>query len=478
MDPMPHRAATWPRVKDGLRSASSRYPNRNSAPLQRTFLRICADRRGRQMLFLGAGKPLWHNASGTPMTNTICVRAARIVALLAIGLWLSPFSLAQTPGGQTPSSPPGGTQGGQQPTAGSRTGNSVPVPDPNQRQQTTFPELEQRPIYISGNVRLADGTNPPDQVVIERVCQGVVRPEAYTDSKGNFSFQLGARNTGVFYDASVGGNDPLLPSTGGISSQRGVNERDVNGCEIRANLAGFQSDSILLSFRRPLDDPNIGTIRLRRLANVEGYTFSITTAQAPKDARRAYEKGLEYFNKRKWPDAERELTKAVASYSKYAVAWHELGRAYQQQNKIDDAIRAYQEAISADPKFITPYGQLAGLAAYEQKWEDVVGYTTQMLKLNPFVAPNIYLFSALANYNLQKFDVAEGHAREAATRDTQHRIPKINQLLGVILAEKQDYSGAAENIRLYLKFSPNATDADRVQQLLADIESAAAGIAR
>jgi Tetratricopeptide repeat len=414
------------------------------------------------------------------MTNTIGFRAARVVALLAIGLLLSPFSLAQeTPGGQTPPPPPGG-QGGQQPGGGRGTGNPVPVPDRTQREQTTFPDLEQRPIYLSGNVRLADGTNPPDHVVIERVCQGVVRPEAYTDSKGNFSFQLGARNPGVFYDASVGGIDPLSSSsgTGGLSSQRGVNERDLTGCEIRASLAGFQSDSIVLSFRRSLDDPNIGTIRLRRLANVEGYTFSITTAQAPKDARRAYEKGLEYLNKRKWPDAQQELTKAVASYSRYAIAWHELGRAYQQQNKIDDAIHAYQEAISADPKFINPYGQLAGLAAYEQKWEDVVQYTTQMLKLNPFVAPDIYFFSALANYNLQKFDVAEGHAREAATRDTQHRIPKINQLLGVILAEKQDYSGAAENIRIYLKFSPNATDVDTAQRLLADIESAGVGKVR
>jgi len=414
------------------------------------------------------------------MTNTICFRAARVVALLAIGLLFSLFSIAQEPAGGQTSSPPGGTQGGQQPGAGRPTGNPAPAPDRTQRPQTPFPDLEQRPIYISGNVRLADGTNPPDHVVIERVCQGVVRPEAYTDSKGNFSFQLGARNSGVFYDASVGGIDPLSSSngTGGMSSQSGVNERDLTGCEIRGNLAGFQSDSIVLSFRRSLDDPNIGTIRLRRLANVEGYTFSITTGQAPKDARRAYEKGLEYFNKRKWPDAERELTKAVASYSKYAIAWHELGRTYQRQNKIDDAIRSYQEAISADPKFINPYGQLAGLAAYEQKWEDVVQYTTQMLKLNPFVAPDIYFFSALANYNLQKFDVAEGHAREAATRDTQHKIPKINQLLGVILAEKQDYSGAAENIRLYLKFSPDATDADTVKRMLADIESAGAGIVR
>ena len=149
------------------------------------------------------------------MTNTICFQAARVVALLAIGLLFSLFSLAQgAAGGQTSSPPAGGTQGGQQPAAGRPTGNPAPGPDRTQQQQPTFPDLEQRPIYISGNVRLADGTNPPDHVIIERVCQGVVRPEAYTDSKGNFSFQLGARNSGVFYDASVGGFDPLSSSSG------------------------------------------------------------------------------------------------------------------------------------------------------------------------------------------------------------------------------------------------------------------------
>jgi tetratricopeptide (TPR) repeat protein len=234
----------------------------------------------------------------------------------------------------------------------------------------------------------------------------------------------------------------------------------------------------MIGFRRSLDNPDIGTIHLHRLANVEGYTFSITTAQAPKDARKAYEKGLELLNKRKWEDAERELTKAVGSYPKYATAWHELGRAYQQQKKLDEAVHAYREAIDADSQFIKPYGQLALLAAYDEKWEDVAQYTSQMLKLNPFVSADVYFYSALANYNLQKIDVAEVQAREAAKRDTSHRVPKINHLLGLILAAKQDYSGAAENMRIYLKLSPNAPDADRVRQSLAEVERAAEGIAR
>src|SRR5262245_63416569 len=102
------------------------------------------------------------------MTNTICFRGVPVVAVLAIGLLLPTFCLAQeVPGGQTPSPPPGGTQGGQQPTDGrQRTPTPFPGPDRTQQQQPTFPDLEQRPIYLSGNVRLADGTNPPDRVLI------------------------------------------------------------------------------------------------------------------------------------------------------------------------------------------------------------------------------------------------------------------------------------------------------------------------
>ena len=45
-------------------------------------------------------------------------------------------------------------------------------------------------------------------------------------------------------------------------------------------------------------------------------------------------------------------------------------------------------------------------------------------------------------------------------------------LLGVILAQKEKYKDAADNLRTYLKLSPNASDAATVQQMLADIEKA------
>jgi tetratricopeptide (TPR) repeat protein len=332
-----------------------------------------------------------------------------------------------------------------------------------------------RTIYLSGKVMLDDGTPPPDRVIVERVCNGVARPEGYTDSKGRFSFQLG-QNTSMMMDASVSsGNDPFNPGAGnigGMGNQRGISERDLAGCELRANLAGFRSDTVMLAGRRSLDNPDVGTIVLHRLAKVEGYTFSATTALAPKDARKAYEKGLDQVKKQKLPDAEKELTKAVESYPKYAVAWYELGKVYQQENKIDDATRAYNESIKADSKFVSPYGQLARLAVATQKWDQAAQYTSSMLKLNPYVSPDIYFYSAVANYNIHKFDVAEEHAREAVKLDKDHRNPKSHHLLGVILAEKQDYKGAAEQMRIYLQFRPDAPDAAMVKQQLTQVEKA------
>ncbi|HET8547896.1 MAG TPA: tetratricopeptide repeat protein [Bryobacteraceae bacterium] len=409
------------------------------------------------------------------------------------------ISLAQEPppasggGGQTPSggggAPGGGAPGGGGTAPGS--GPSIPgqggtqpgrQPSPDQgrfpqdprTQRSPFPDF-QRPIYLSGKVMLDDGTAPPPGIVIERVCNGIAKAEGYTDSKGRFSFQLG-QNMGVLQDASVSSADGFGGLTSPIGGRtQGISERELAGCEIRASLPGFRSDSVNLVGRRALDNPDVGTIVLHRLAKVEGFTFSATSALAPKDARKAYEKGVEQLKKDKAGAAEQELTKATTLYPKYAAAWYQLGVAYHQQNKLADAKRAYEESLRADSKFVSPYERLAVLAASEKKWDDVAQNTAQMIKLNPYYSPQVYFYSAVAHYNLQKMEIAEEHAREAAKMDEKHRIPRINQLLGIILAQKRDYKGAAENMRIYLKANPDAADAAMVRNQLAEVEKELGG---
>lgn len=242
------------------------------------------------------------------------------------------------------------------------------------------------------------------------------------------------------------------------------------GCELRAALPGFRSDLVSLAGRRSLDNPDVGTIVLHRMAKVEGFTFSGTTSFAPKDAKKAFDKGRELNKKKKFPDAEKELTKAVTTYPKFAAAWYELGTVYHQQSKVEEARKAYAESVKADEKYVSPYGPMARLAAGEKKWEEAAELSGKLIKLNPYYSPDAYFISSVANLNLNRLDQAEEHAREAANMDKQHRNPRINQVLAVILAQKQDYAGAAASMRDFLKFAPNSPEAPKMKEELAELE--------
>jgi tetratricopeptide (TPR) repeat protein len=244
-------------------------------------------------------------------------------------------------------------------------------------------------------------------------------------------------------------------------------------CELRAVLPGFRSDSISLSTQHYMDNPDIGTIVLHRLANVEGLTTSATSALAPKESRKAYEKGLEAEKKSKPDEAQKEFEKAVETYPKYASAWFELGKIYEQRDHIDEARKAYSQALAADSKFINPYERLYMIAVKEAKWQEVADTTDHIMRLNPYDFPNAYYFNAAANLQLHKLDVAEKSARQAVELDTAHRNPKADYILGIILADQGKFSESTEHLRAYLRAVPNAPDAELVKKQLAQAEKLA-----
>ena len=63
---------------------------------------------------------------------------------------------------------------------------------------------------------------------------------------------------------------------------------------------------------------------------------------------------------------------------------------------------------------------------------------------------------------------------KAEKLDTEHRYPQVSHLLGVILAQRQDYTGAADQMRNYLKFAPGAQDAATVRGQLDQLEKLSA----
>jgi tetratricopeptide (TPR) repeat protein len=337
-----------------------------------------------------------------------------------------------------------------------------------------------RPIFIMGDVVTGDGTPVPRNIEIHRVCNGRDRREGYTDSAGHFSFQLGGEQ--VMQDASSDdsgfGSMPGQPSSmgmgmGSLGSSSGSGSQNLFGCELKAVAAGFRSSSIELATYRA-EEPIVGKLVLERVERVQGTMISATSAAAPKDAQKAYKKGVDLEKKGKFEEAQQRFIDATNQYPRYADAWLEVGRLYLRQNQPDAAKNAFQQAIAADSRFVAPYVGLASIEAIRQNWQETARLTDQAITLDPIDFPNGYFYNSVANFNLGHFDAAEKSARKAATLDSQHRLPQIQSLLGRILLMKKDYPGALENFRSYLKNLPDAADAPDIRRQVQTLEQAAA----
>jgi tetratricopeptide (TPR) repeat protein len=378
----------------------------------------------------------------------------------------------------------GGSTGGSTGSGGTKgstgtTGQTSQTPsptkpgliNPNQdRQRQPMP-------FISGAVVMEDGSDVPMGVVIERVCNGRKIKESHVSANGHFSFQIGA-NTNMVMDASDNGwggfgvpGSPGAQSLGSSSSVGMGSSPELAGCELRADLAGYRSSAILLTgsllMGRVVD---VGTIVLHPIAKVQGTTVSMTSLRAPKNAKKAMNRASKALHKQKLDEAEKNLQAAVDLYPEYADAWFALGQIYQHERRTEDARAAYSKARDADTNFVLPYVELARLAATERKWQETADLTDHALALNPLDIPDGFFLNSLANFNLKHFDVAERSARKAQRLDSLHRLPVGHLILASILGQRQDYAGEAEQLRDYLKYAPQASNAGQVRTRLQELE--------
>lgn len=308
------------------------------------------------------------------------------------------------------------------------------------------------PVQKSGKVVMEDGSRLPEPVIVEAVCAGgVAVPIARTDSRGGFIVGRGR-------DADV---DARLArgATGGPAN--------LAGCFLVARLPGYQSSALRVTDNQAFD---LGTIVLSRPGGVEGAMHSATSARAPKDAQRAFEKAAAAVEKKRWDQARPQLEKAVELYPEYAAAWLELGRVHQASGNLAEARKAYERSIQADPKFVRPYLQLTGVLHNQREWRAEADLSAALIKLDPYSFVAAYVFNAVSNYRLGNTAVAEGSARQAIKLDKEHVFPEAEYTLGLILSSRGENKEAAEHLRNFLRLAPDSPGAENVKKQLADLE--------
>ena len=347
---------------------------------------------------------------------------------------------------------------------------------PPSRGSTNQEPATYTPVMLIGSVVYDDGTDPEEPILVEMVCFGEVRRQTFS-SRGKFSFSFGMNRPLGNMDASSqnqGMDDAefyqpnRFDAPSRAVSGKIANSLDLSGCELRAVATGFTSARVLLSRRRSLDGPNVGDIVLHPAADAGASTVSVTTLQAPKKAKKSFERAQKELRKHKanYSVAVRELEKAVVEYPEFAAAWNLLGRVHVARQDTPAARASFQKSVAADSEFTSPFLSLARLEAQQGRWEEAAKWSDALIELDAENTEARY-FNAVANYSLGKLEAAEESALKVNEADVSERYPVTSFILGGIEARKGDISAAAANLERYLELQPEGALADQSRQLLA-----------
>jgi tetratricopeptide (TPR) repeat protein len=408
--------------------------------------------------------------SGLYCLPTGCPMKSLCLLLALMLLSLSTSLAAQRSGGGGGTGGAGGGAGIGHPGSGSTSvGNIPPTGFPSNNNNLPARNPTDVMFFVSGKVVVDDGTAFTDSASLQTNCKGQLRTIGHTDLQGFFTLQFGGLQPDLNSDSDL---TDTVSATPGRANGQSSDATDWHACELQALAPGFTSQVVELASHLNDDSSvNIGNIVLHRMAQVQGFTISATSAAAPHKASKDYEKGLSLEKKSAWAAAQKKFQSAVDLYPKYAVAWVELGRMQMKQDLDSDARQSFEKAVAADPKFVPPYKQLIALAVKRENWQELADSSGQLLSLDPVSFPQYWFFNSAANYNVRNFDLAEKSARKGLQIDVEHRWPRLEYLLGLTLARKRDYHGAVQHLRIYLQLAPRDAPAELAQNQLKQLEA-------
>jgi Flp pilus assembly protein TadD len=345
-------------------------------------------------------------------------------------------------------------------------------------------------VSLSGQVVLPDGSPPPAEATIFRVCRGQQFPEGYTLPDGTFSFRLGRGTYVAMEDASTYGVDSRgrasgdTLTVGGItgdserfSTMKNAGSVDLTGCEIRAVLDGYTAEAIPLARRNVFDNPDLGVIVLHPVvASGAGDSVSATTALAPKTAKKNFEKGQKELSAGGDPaKAAEHLRKAVEEHPTFAEAWEQLGLALIRMRDEPGALEAYRMAVQSDARYVKPYPALIRLLMRAQQWQELADATAGYLRMNPAGREERF-YQAIALANLGKPMEAEAALEPLFATPGVDPDPQTRHFKASLLARRGDYQAAAVQIEAFLAAAPQDPRAEEARRMLAEWK--ALGVAR
>ena len=214
---------------------------------------------------------------------------------------------------------------------------------------------------------------------------------------------------------------------------------------------------------------NVTLTPARKTAPASAPPPALSDAQAPKEARREYEKGERALAARKLGEARDHLAKAVDEYPCYARAQTDLGMVYSQQQDYAKAEAALRKSLSCDPGFVDAAVELGQLLNAEKRFGEALPVLEQGARLSP-AAWQFYFELGVAQYGLKHYSAAEVEYLKAQSLNPNPPAELHVKLADVYLREGA-FDKAYAKMQEYLKAEPQGRFALHIKEIMKQMQS-------
>lgn len=182
-------------------------------------------------------------------------------------------------------------------------------------------------------------------------------------------------------------------------------------------------------------------------------------ADAPTEARAAYDRAMKAVGDGRAVEAEGELKRAVAAYPKYARALNDLGVLYLKLDRLDEAAETLGRAAKVNRRFYFPRLNLGVVLNRQGRYAEAVDVLGKLHGESPNFAglSSTYADALVGAGQAGRAKKVLGDALAVADIDNAARV-EAHYKLGMILSREEDYAAAAAELEQAVKVDPNAAN--------------------
>jgi tetratricopeptide (TPR) repeat protein len=211
-------------------------------------------------------------------------------------------------------------------------------------------------------------------------------------------------------------------------------------------------------------------LQLKRSEQLKNQVINARLSNIPKDAMSHYEKAMDLAQKNKPDEAIAEFRSALTAYPQFTECYVEIGKVYLIHGKLDDAVTSFRSAIRTEPQDFDAHINLGIALMNAKKYEEAEPELVTAALLNKTaVTPHYYI--GLMYTQKHQYDIAQKAFETARGLPGGDAFPLLHRYLGGIYINKGMNKQAIDELDKYLQLAPNARDADKIRQTIAELKA-------